>query len=410
VAAEQAGDQFLHLQALCSLAWALTFAGRLTEALYVTEQGIDVAATSDKIYRLSYLLGMKASLRHLLGDHRAADDLDTAREINPAYRDTLVLDFAGQIAWESGDLHAAVAAARDQMAWVGGVSTRRAFGAGMAVISLAEMGRHEEAGELQAIVDDAFRGRSFWGISRLADWSRSVAATLASARGEAIEPLLAVVEDTALNQYWCWARWMLPDLAEAAAYAHNDSLAHRAHELLMADPNVPSGPTHEALSAFVAGSVATVSDAPEEAAGDLEQAAAKFRLAGWRLFEGRALALLGTTLIRTDRARALQALEQAVLRFEECGAAVRRGWVLGDLASLGSRGRRKKAHLVGPEALSPREREVVRLASEGCSAREIGARLYIGERTVETHLANAYAKLGVASKLDLIRRASQLGI
>jgi DNA-binding CsgD family transcriptional regulator len=89
---------------------------------------------------------------------------------------------------------------------------------------------------------------------------------------------------------------------------------------------------------------------------------------------------------------------------------VRRGWVLGDLASLGSRGRRKKADLVGPEALSPREREVVRLASEGCSAREIGARLYIGERTVETHLAHAYAKLGVASKLDLIRRAGQLGI
>jgi DNA-binding CsgD family transcriptional regulator len=36
--------------------------------------------------------------------------------------------------------------------------------------------------------------------------------------------------------------------------------------------------------------------------------------------------------------------------------------------------------------------------------------LFIGERTVETHLANAYTKLGVASKLDLVRRASELGI
>jgi ATP/maltotriose-dependent transcriptional regulator MalT len=410
LAAEEAGDQFLRLQALCSLVWALTWAGRLLEALTVTEQAIDVAASSDKIYRLSYLLGMKASLRHLLGDHRAAEDVDTAREINPAYRDTLVLDFAAQIAWESGDLQAAVAAARDQMAWVGGVSTRRAFGAGMAVISLAEMGRPDDAAELQAIVDDAFRGRPFWGISRLADWSRSVAAGLASDRGAAIRPLLDVAEDAVLNQYWCWARWMLPDLAEAAAYARNDSFARRAHELLMADPNLPSGPTHEALRAFVAGSVATVSATPEEAAEDLEQAVAKFGLAGWRLFEGRALALLGSALIRTDRARALQSLEQAAVRFEECGAAVRRRWVAGDLAALGSRGRRKKADLVGPEALTPREREVVRLASEGCSAREIAARLFIGERTVETHLANAYAKLGVASKLDLIRRASELGV
>jgi DNA-binding CsgD family transcriptional regulator len=53
---------------------------------------------------------------------------------------------------------------------------------------------------------------------------------------------------------------------------------------------------------------------------------------------------------------------------------------------------------------------VARLASEGCSAREIAQRLFIGERTVETHLANAYAKLGVASKLDLVRRARELGL
>jgi ATP/maltotriose-dependent transcriptional regulator MalT len=410
LAAEEAGDRFLRLQALCSLAWALICAGRLTEALSVAEHGIDVAASSEKIYRLSYLLGMKASLRHRLGDHRAVEELETAREINPAYRDTMLLDFAAQIAWESGDLQAAVAAARDQMAWAGGVSTRRAFGASMAVISLAEMGRPDEAAELQAIVDEAFRGRPFWVISRLADWSRSAAAALAGNRGEAIEALLEVTEDAVLNRYWGWARWMLPDLAEVAVYAHNDALVHRAYELLGADPHAPSGPTHEALRAFLAGAVATVSKAPEQAVPHLEQAAAKFRLAGWRLFEGRALALLGTSLIRIDRGRALESLEQAVVRFEECGATVRRQWVLGDLAALGPRGRRKKADLVGPEALSRREREVVRLAAEGCSAREIAARLFIGERTVETHLANAYAKLGVASKLDLIRRASELGI
>jgi DNA-binding CsgD family transcriptional regulator len=58
-------------------------------------------------------------------------------------------------------------------------------------------------------------------------------------------------------------------------------------------------------------------------------------------------------------------------------------------------------------ALSARQLEVVRLAVLGLTMREISERLHIGERTVETHLANSYAKLGVRSKRDLIRKLSE---
>ena len=64
----------------------------------------------------------------------------------------------------------------------------------------------------------------------------------------------------------------------------------------------------------------------------------------------------------------------------------------------------------GAEALTRREREVASLAAQGLSAKEIAAELAIGERTVETHLARVYAKLGLASKIDLVRRASELGL
>jgi ATP/maltotriose-dependent transcriptional regulator MalT len=409
-AAETSGDEFVRLQALCSLAWALELAGRLEEALTVIEQGITVATQWDKVYRRSYLLGMKASILHLLGDRQAPEQLQVARDLNQAFRDTLILDFTAQIGWATGDLRGSAAAALDQKAWDGGVSVRRAFGVGMAVMSLSEMGRHAEALDLQSALDRAFGGRGCWILSRLAQWSGAVMVGLSQDGRKALEPLRKVAEDAAAHHYWCWGRWMAADLAESAAYARDDMLAKQAHQLLLADPWPPGGLTHDGLGSFVAGAAAAAAGDHEAATTALEQAADQFQTAGWRLFEGRALALLGTSLIRIDRARAVAALDQAAARFRVCQATVRHQQVQNALAGLGSRGRRKMLDVAGPGALSPREREVARLAAEGYAAREIAARLFIGERTVETHLANVYAKLGVASKVDLVRRANELGI
>ena len=64
----------------------------------------------------------------------------------------------------------------------------------------------------------------------------------------------------------------------------------------------------------------------------------------------------------------------------------------------------------GATRLTARQREVARLAAGGCTARQIAEALAIGRRTVETHLGNAYARLGVTSKLELVRRASELDL
>lgn len=76
----------------------------------------------------------------------------------------------------------------------------------------------------------------------------------------------------------------------------------------------------------------------------------------------------------------------------------------------GRRHRPRRRTETGADALSRREREVALLASRGETAARIAARLCIGERTVETHLASVYAKLGVHSRTDLVREAERFGL
>jgi DNA-binding NarL/FixJ family response regulator len=61
-------------------------------------------------------------------------------------------------------------------------------------------------------------------------------------------------------------------------------------------------------------------------------------------------------------------------------------------------------------ALTPREREVLRLAAQGMSAPQIAAELIIGESTVKTHLANIYAKLGVPDRAAAVATAIRRGL
>jgi DNA-binding CsgD family transcriptional regulator len=60
-------------------------------------------------------------------------------------------------------------------------------------------------------------------------------------------------------------------------------------------------------------------------------------------------------------------------------------------------------------SLTRRELEVARLAARAFTAAEIGHQLHIGERTVESHIASTYLKLGLRSRSELIRIASRLG-
>ena len=77
--------------------------------------------------------------------------------------------------------------------------------------------------------------------------------------------------------------------------------------------------------------------------------------------------------------------EGAALSTEEAIAYAQRG-----------RGERKRP-TSGWGSLTPMENDVVRLVREGLGNKDIGARLFISPRTVQTHLTHVYAKLGLTS-------------
>jgi DNA-binding NarL/FixJ family response regulator len=76
----------------------------------------------------------------------------------------------------------------------------------------------------------------------------------------------------------------------------------------------------------------------------------------------------------------------------------------GDLAEALDR-RRAAEHI-----LTHREREVLTVAAEGLTARQIGRRLGVQERTVTTHLARIYRKLGANSRIGAIAAATRSGV
>ena len=68
------------------------------------------------------------------------------------------------------------------------------------------------------------------------------------------------------------------------------------------------------------------------------------------------------------------------------------------------------AGTMGIDALTTRERQVLRLLASGVSTRETGARLTISPKTVETHRVRIYAKLGCKSAVELTRIAVRTGL
>ncbi|HEX6619407.1 MAG TPA: LuxR C-terminal-related transcriptional regulator, partial [Solirubrobacteraceae bacterium] len=112
---------------------------------------------------------------------------------------------------------------------------------------------------------------------------------------------------------------------------------------------------------------------------------------------------LGSTLAHMGRRlEARAALRPALADADAVGAVLLAQRARRELAATGLRPR--QAAIEGVAALTPRQRQVCELAAAGKGNRAIAQELFLSVKTVETHLAAGYRKLGVNARADLAAR------
>jgi DNA-binding NarL/FixJ family response regulator len=406
--AEELGDRVMTMQALASLAWSSLLRGRFAEAEAAMRRSLALARTEGKLYRLTWSQSMLALSLAVEGRLDEADALlRDARSDNPAFADTTMLEITVWCNWIAGRFRAAGDAWRESQLWTGGsTSSRRGWGIPVAAVAMAETGDPAAARACLARIDDTHPWEFTAAIARWAAGCLAVddaAATRVSLLGAAVDGLCA-------QGCLPFAGFACADLAEAALAAEDAAATQRATTTAEALAVDLDHAAHRALAEMARACERLGAADSATAAQNARRAAGRFSGIGLAAFQGRSLALLGRALERDDPDGARAALDAAIEIFTRCGAQGRRDDALQALSRLGQAGRRAASAHTGTLELTPRERDVVRLAVQGSTAREIGGHLNIGERTVETHLANAYVKLGVASRIDLVRRAAALGL
>ena len=353
-----------------------SFEGQLAIALYLSEQ-YDLLAK------------------------RSSEWLDDARRRGSLPRFICIATLRSSGAYRAGALSDAEADARDAF------EAARLYGhhfwlPGAVAALLNPLVEHGRLDDAETVLRDS-RVEERHGGSHAFCW----AAMLLPARGrlriaqgrleEGLADLLACGEhhESTANRspsLWAWRS----DAALALAALGNGVRAHRfsVDELTLA--RAFGGPRAIGVALRAAGLLAE----GEERVTLLHKAAAVLADSGALLERGRALVDLGTALRHCGRrSDARHPLREGLDAAMRCGAEVLAARARDELLATGAHLRRER--LSGPNALTPSERRVARLAAEGRTNPEIAQALFLTRRTVETHLTHAYQKLGISSRAEL---------
>ena len=351
------------------LGWAEIFVGRFDDADRHLERGVNLARASEQGQHILMTTGraLVLSIRGHLAEATevVATAVEVARLSENAQFLAWALDIDCRVATARGDLDTAIHSGEEGVAAAAVLGNPWISAPVGSALGLARV----EAGDPERCRRDLLRWGGGADLPRMSAWQRCLGYE-ALTRAELALGRVDEAEE--------WAR--RAEAVDASPSPLAASLTRRARARVL----LARGDAEEAAAAA------------HEAAAIEDRAGAPVAASQSRTLEGQALALADR---RND---AIDRLQRAEAELAGYGALRYADEAARELRRLGRRvTRRGRGAAAGDAGLTARELEVARLVTAGRTNREIAAELFIGEKTVETHVRHAFEKLGVSSRAAL---------
>jgi DNA-binding CsgD family transcriptional regulator/tetratricopeptide (TPR) repeat protein len=393
--------------AMATLAMVSESRGQLADALRSTEDALRLAI--DSLTRHGHQYPVQASCGYILVEldrlEEARSTLHAGRRICeergirwPLPSFAVILGFERFIAGQWDDALAELESCLELAAELGEENyTVNLAHAIMALISFHRDDLNRAAAAAQGAQQElASRGTAF---ARWAVWPHALLQEAAGQPAQALETLTTPLRQSARLGISADYPVVGPDLVRLAVTEGDISLARRVAAAVgdVASRNDVAWLRGAALrcqglAERDARVLAAAADAYAAASRPLELALAS---------EDAAAAFVG----QGDPERARPLLEQAIAIYERLDAYrdLARANAVMRLAGVrrGVRGPRQRRPQFGWQSLTPTEQTVVALVTDGLTNPQIGERLFISRRTVQTHLMHVFAKLDISSRAQL---------
>jgi DNA-binding CsgD family transcriptional regulator len=371
------------------------------------------AAAADIYQRLA------DALEHA-GDYTGAKDtyLDAFDYCQANAADTLAyvcLACLSVVLRQTGEWERAVAICRDALATPDTVIPVRAVASGSLGTICALRGDARAARPLLLQAHTLSRRIELAAMELLSAWGLLLVDDLNDAHAAAIErcrDLLARWRQTDERHYIVAAlRWLTTYCAEQRA----DREAHDCAAALAEIAAATGQP--EALTALshALGELALLDDDPHQALPHFVQAFDLLRDQQLPFEQAHTERRIGNVLVLVGQREAgVARLTSAYRLARKLGARPLATRSASDLQALGEpverRLGRRAAIQLSNSGLSPRELEVLRQVAIGHTSREVGQHLFLSPRTVEMHVQGILAKLDCRSRIEAVRKATELGL
>jgi DNA-binding CsgD family transcriptional regulator len=410
IEAQRAGDQRALAEALAALGHTLGWQGRFDAAEELLLRSVELGTAAGRPTWAGQSLALLATLDACRGHLVSARTRWAQAAALRPHHDPMLSGCGAFIELVAGDLLMVAAHARrcdghDPLA--GSCLPIRL--AGRVAMAAAERGQLAEA-RLGLDAMTRSNSKTLGVLEPLYWWAQGVVARADGRLAAAATALQQTVDCYAVMNAWALRGFALAELAEVTVAAGDFAAATTAAQSARYTARHTGAPLHHSLSLLATAWALVGGGHRHEAAEIALRAVDGFSSGGYALLAARSQVAYATALRETDRAASRDVLREAIATFDRCGAVVRRDEARTLLHEFAAEQRRTTAAVFGPDSLTRRERQVAELAASGYTAAQIATRLHIGVRTVETHLARSYAKLGVTSKQQLVLRRAELGI